>query len=151
MSKAFWIVMVIAGLCLGGMFSLMSSANRWALQTVAAAHGTPTHAADSEPQTSVACTEIGEVCRLEKVSTRTNFVPVATSLEAYNEFRKYFLASDSEGIAQMALTGKILGASGGDGFRILDQSVFNGWTEGRLTSGEYARRHVWATMQWVTK
>jgi hypothetical protein len=95
------------------------------------------------------CITTGEVCHLVKMSTQTDLVLVAISLDAYKEFRKAILANDREGVAQMAEAGKILGAKAGDGLRILDVSVFEGWAEGRLTSGEHARRHVWATRNWV--
>jgi len=95
------------------------------------------------------CTKTGEVCHLTKLSAKPSFVPVTISPEAYKEFRKAYLANDSEGMAQISEAGQLLGASVGGGIRILDQSVLSGWTEGRLTSGQYAGRHVWVTMNWV--
>ena len=95
------------------------------------------------------CTDMGKVCHLANGTTRTKAVPVATSLEAYNEYQKAIAASDTEGLQQMVMAGKILMASDGDGLRLLDQGRLNGWTEGTLTSGQYAGRHVWATMLWV--
>jgi hypothetical protein len=82
---------------------------------------------------------------------QTDIVFVATSLEAHKELHKALLANDREGVAQMAEAGKILGPKADDGLRILDYCVFGEWTEGRLTSGEYARRHIWVTTKWVKR
>ena len=97
------------------------------------------------------CTKVGDVCQLADVRLikGTDWVPTATSIKAYQELRKAMLANDKDGLVELLKSGGLLMTKSGDGVRVLDISVFNGRTEGRMTTGKYAGTKVWVTMQWV--
>ena len=97
------------------------------------------------------CKDIGEVCAIRKMFKTTDFVPAATSLRAYQEFRKSFLASDTDGMGQMALTSEIIGPKAGDLARILDVSPLNDRAEVRIASGEYSGRKAWIALRWLQR
>lgn len=97
------------------------------------------------------CKDIGEVCAIRKMFKTTDLVPVATSLRAYQEFRKSFLAGDTDGMGQMALTSEIIGPKAGDLARILDVSPVNDRAEVRIASGEYSGRKAWIALGWLRR
>jgi len=109
----------------------------------------PVPAAPAKPEY---CIQTGQVCQLTHVpvfNKDTTWIPVAVSLEAYQEFHKAIRADDIDGIYRLFLTGDVLHTEAGDGIRVLETSVFSGYTEGRLTSGKHQGAKVWTTMQWV--
>jgi hypothetical protein len=99
------------------------------------------------------CLETGHVCHLAKVTIiqGLDWVPTAISVDAYDEFVKCLQANDRDGLAEMLKNGKLLLTKSGEGIRILDWSFLQERTEGRITTGTYQGKRVWATTKWVVR
>lgn len=98
------------------------------------------------------CIMPGEICRLADAhvfNKDTQWIPTAISLEAYEELHKAIIAGDMRGVLGLVASGEVLHTQVGDGIRILDVSVFNLRTEGRMTSGKYEGVKVWITAAWA--
>jgi hypothetical protein len=85
------------------------------------------------------------VIKLDKL----DWVPSATSKAAYDEMRKDMEASDIDGLKQLILKGAVLLTEGGNGVRILDVSIWGGYTECRLVTGQYKGVKIFTTRAWV--
>ncbi len=104
------------------------------------------------------CIKPGDVCQLSadfQIIRGTNYLPTATSIEAFAEFNKLLAAKDSEGIAQLAESGQLLDTRIGDGVRVLSFHLgsqgMEHRTEVRMTSGEYQGRKVYVHSMFVAR
>jgi len=104
------------------------------------------------------CVKPGDVCQLAanfQIIRGTNYLPTATSIEAFAEFNKLIAASDSEGIAQLVESGQLLATRIGDEVRVLDfapgKRPSENRTEVRMASGEYQGRKVYVHSNFVAR
>jgi hypothetical protein len=98
------------------------------------------------------CITPGEICSLKSNVIKLgkiDWVPSATSKVAYDEMRKAMSASDTDGLKQMILRGQVLLTEGGSGVRILDVSVWSGYAECRMVTGEYKGTKVFTARAWI--
>jgi len=74
-------------------------------------------------------------------------IPLAITKEAYKEMRKYWLANDKVGMAQMALSGTMFMVNSGTKALMIDRTTFE--YEVRIQDGEHIGKSGWTASDLV--
>jgi hypothetical protein len=86
------------------------------------------------------CAKPGDVCRLKGSGIKLadgEWTPTASTGAAYDQLKRSLRMNDMESIKELVLAGKVFMTASGDSVRVLDRSIWNGYTAVQFISGKY--------------